>query len=155
MPTIDYEIKLNDSGRPCIDLPPDYPQIPENQFFALEMCRYILQKTHAGMNVPPFDQHTVDTMDASIRMIGQVSDEVARLLWHSMKAQGDATLAFGRWHVHVDTIEERDAIPEHGIVQDGKLYLREEGFIVFVLKGAQRFKLKDGTTNDNWVLMEE
>lgn len=155
MPTIDYEIKLNDSGRPCIDLPPDYQQIPENQFFALEMCRYILQKTHAGMQSPPFDQHTIDTMDNSINMIGQISDEVARLLWHSMKAQGDSALAFNRWHVHLNTIEERDAIPEHGMVQYGKLYLREEGLTVYVTQTVQRFILQGGTTNDHWVLMEE
>ena len=155
MPTIEYEIKLNDEGRPCIDLPPTYQQIPENQFFALEMCRYILQKTHSGMKVPPFDQHTVDTMDTSIRMLGQISDEVARLLWHSMKAQGESNLAFGRWHLYVDTIADRDTIPEHGIVQDGKLHLRREGLIVYVTEIARRFELKGGTTNDNWILMEE
>ena len=155
MPTIEYEIKLNDEGRPCIDLPPTYQQIPENQFFALEMARYVLQKSHAGMKVPPFDQETVDTVDVSIRMIGQIADEVARILWHSMKAQGDMTLTYNRFHLYLDTINERDAIPEHGMAQDGRIYLREEGLIVYVTETAQRFVLEGGITNDNWRLMSE
>ena len=152
---IEYEIKLNEKGRPYIDLPPTYEQIPENQFFALEMARYTLQKTHAGMKIPPFDQYTIDIMDATICMLGQMSDEVARILWHQMKVAGEATLVYGRWHIYVTTIEERDAISEHGIIQNGKLYLRKEGLKVYVLEGARRFELKGGTTNDHWVLIEE
>jgi hypothetical protein len=155
MPTIEYEIKLNDEGRPCIDLPLSYEPSPEDKFFALEMARYFLQVTHNKMAVPPYDQNTIDMMDISIRLLGQVGDEMARILWHSMKAAGETTLAFNRWHVHINTIEERDAIPEHGMVQYGKLYLREEGLTVYVTQTAQRFVLEGGTTNDNWILMSE
>jgi len=155
MPTIEYEIKLNDEGRPCIDLPKNYEQIPEDKFFWLEMARYFLQVTHNKMTAPPYDQNTIDMMDISIRLLGQVGDEMARILWHSMKAAGETTLAFNRWHVYVNTTEERDAIPEHGMIQDGKLYLREEGLIVYVLEGARRFVLRGGTTNDNWIIMSE
>jgi len=150
MPTIEYEIKLNDSGRPCIDLPSTYEPIPEDKFFAIELARYLLQETYSRRS-PEFDKETAWAMDIAIRSLGQIGDEIAKLLWHSMKVAGETTLIYGRWHVHVDTIEERDAIPEYGIIQNEKLYLREEGLKVFVLKGAQRFELKGGTTNDNWV----
>lgn len=130
---IKYEIKLNEHGRPYIDLPPDYPMIPENQFFALEMARYTLQKTHAGMKIPPFDQYTIDTMDSTIRMIGQMSDEVARILWHSMKALGDAMIDLGwDFHVQCNSIEERDKIDDRGILYQGKVYVRQEGLKVRV-----------------------
>lgn len=155
MPTIEYEIKLNDEGRPCIDLPKDYQHNPEDKFFALEMARYFLQVTRERMTSPPYDQNTMNAMDVAIPLLGQVGDELARILWHSMKAQGDTTLVFGRWHIYVNTTEERDAIPEHGMVQNGKLYLREEGLRVYVLEGAARYELKGGTTNDHWVLIEE
>jgi len=149
MPTIEYEIKLNDEGRPCIDLPPTYQQIPENQFFVLEMARYVLQKSHAGMKVPPFDQETVDTVDVSIRMIGQISDEVARILWHSMKAQADLTFDMGqKFHVICDSIEERDSISDKGILYQEKLYLRQEGLKVLVR--GEKYTVYE-LRNDNWV----
>jgi hypothetical protein len=155
---IKYEIKLNEHGRPYIDLPPDYPQVPENQFFALEMCRYILQKTHAGMKVPPFDQHTVDTMDESIRMLGQISDEVARLLWHSMKTLGDATFDMVDFHVQCNNIEERNKIDEKGILHNDKIYVRQEGLRVLTRDVDdiwKIFELIGGITNDNWVEINE
>ena len=43
MHTIEYEIGLNDEGRPFIGLPEDYEQNPEDRFFAIEITRYILQ----------------------------------------------------------------------------------------------------------------
>ena len=151
---IEYEIKLNEHGRPYIDLPPDYKSITENQFFALEMARYTLQKTHAGMKIPPFDQYTVDTMDKSIAMIGQIADEIARILWHQMKALGDAQFLMGAdFHVQCDSIEERDKIDEKGILYYGKLYVRQEGLRVMT-KDTDNiwkvFELKGGITNDNW-----
>lgn len=150
MPTIEYEIKLNDSGRPCIDLSPTYEPTAEDKFFAIELARYLLQETYSRRS-PELNKETTWAMDIAIRSLGQIGDEIAKLLWHSMKAAGETTLIFDRWNVYVNTTDERDAIPVHGIIQEGKLYLREEGLIVYVLEGAQRFELKGGTTNDNWV----
>ena len=158
---IKYEIKLNEHGRPYIDLPPDYKQIPENQFFALEMSRYVLQKTYAGMKIPPFDQYTVETMDKTIRMIGQISDEMARIQWHSMKALGDATFEMGvDFHIQCNSIEERNKIDDRGILYQGKLYVRQEGLRVRVWDmnefGSEPkiFELKGGITNDDWKIVE-
>lgn len=157
---IKYEIKLNEHGRPYIDLPPDYPMIPENQFFALEMARYVLQKTHAGMKVPPFDQYTVETMDKTIRMIGQMSDEIARILWHSMKTLGDATFDMADFHVQCSSIEERNKIDDRGIIYKGKVYVRQEGLKVRVWdmdefgSKPEIFELKGGITNDDWKIVE-
>ena len=39
---IEYEIRLNDDGRPYIHLPDNFQNIAEHRFFVLEMSRYIL-----------------------------------------------------------------------------------------------------------------
>ena len=151
MHEIEFEIKLNDEGRPYIDLP-SYKPNPEGKFFALEMARYILQTTHVNMTSPPYSQYAIDEVDRTVRMLGQIGDEMARILWHQMKTAGEAHRYIGMdWDMHVQSIEERDAIPEHGIIFQERLYLREEGLKVFVLQGAQIFELQGGTTNDNWV----
>ena len=67
---IEYEIKLNERGRPCIELAPDYPHHTEDKFFAVELSRYYLQRVFNGMG-SRFDQHTKDMVDISIRGLGQ------------------------------------------------------------------------------------
>jgi len=157
---IEYEIKLNDSGRPCIDLPVDYENQPEDRFFALEMSRYILQRTHSRMTAPPYDQNTIDMMDISIRLLGQVGDEIAKLLYEQMESMGEISMTVNnRYHIKVNSIEERDALPEKVILYDGKIFNRIEGLKVYVqsydeytfLPVYKIYELKDGIGNENWV----
>ena len=145
---IEYEIKLNDEGRPCIDLPKDYEHRQEDKFFWMEMARYFLQVTHKRMTAPPYDQNTINMMDISIRLLGQLGDEMARIQWHSMKGLGDMTFDMGeKFHVAVQTIEERDKIDERGILNGNKLYVRQEGLKVLVIFERTIYELQ----NDNWI----
>jgi hypothetical protein len=149
---IEYEIKLNDEGRPCIDLPKDYEHRPEDKFFWIEMARYFLQVTRGRMTAPPYDQNTMNMMDISIPLLGQIGDEMARIVYHNMIAAGEANKLIGNdWDMFVQTIVERDAIPDVGIVHNNRLYLRQEGLKVFVLEGGTIYELKGGTTNENWI----
>jgi hypothetical protein len=159
MLNIEYEIKLNERGRPCIDLPPDYAHNPEDKFFALEIARYYLQSVYNRMG-DRYDQHTKETMDISIRLMGQIGDEMAELIYNDMKTMGDVAVTLGgSYHVNVLTIEERDAIPEIGFLYNGKIFNRQEGLKVLVLDEngnefspyALIYVLKNGVTNDNWV----
>jgi hypothetical protein len=151
MPTIEYEIKLNDEGRPCIDLPKDYEHRPEDKFFWIEMARYFLQVTRGHMIAPPYDQNTMNMMDVTIPLLGQIGDEMARIVYHNMIAAGEANKLIGMdWDMSVQTIAERDAIPDVGIVYNNRLYLRKEGLKVFVLEGGAIYELNGGTTNENW-----
>lgn len=151
---IEYEIKLNEQGRPCIDLAPDYEQKPEDKFFAIEIARYFLQNTHSRMTIPPYDQNTVNATTVAIALLGQLGDEMARILWHQMKTAGDAEFILGRdFHVQCDSIEERNKIDNRGILYYDKLYVRQEGLRVLTedIDGIWKiFELKGGTTNDNW-----
>jgi hypothetical protein len=150
MHKIEYEIKLNESGRPCIDLPKEYEDIPENRFFSLEISRYILQDVYNRRSAE-FDKETAKAIDIAIRALGQVGDQVAEILWHSMKNFGDATFILGKnYHVIVDTIEERDNLSDKGILQSDKIYMKQKGLKVFVTKEMKIYELKDGITNENW-----
>ena len=89
------------------------------------------------------------SMEKSIAMIGQISDEIARILWHQMKAAGDADTLINnpKYHVTVKTIEERDAIDYKGILNGDKLYVREEGLRVLVIFERIVYELQ----NNNWI----
>ena len=152
MSEIKYEIKLNDNGRPYIDLPVDLKLLTEDKFFGLELARYILRTAHGRMTIPPFDQLTIDEIADASDAIGQVSDEVARILWHQMKTLGDATFEMGqKFHVICDSIEERDKIDDKGILYYDKLYVRQEGLKVLVREDkSQIYELRAGISNENW-----
>jgi len=151
MYTINYEIKLNEHGRPCIDLPPDYEDKPEDKFLVIEIARYFLQNIYDRKSAE-FDKEAAKTIDISIRLLGQVGDEMAELLWNSMKAYGDTEKMFGHtYYVSVDTIEERNNLATTGILEGEKIYMREEGLKVLVKNENKIYELKGGNTNENWV----
>jgi hypothetical protein len=148
---IKYEIKLNEQGRPCIDLPPDYEQKPEDKFFAIELARYFLQGTYSRMTSPPYDQNTIIMTDIAINLLGQIGDEMAKILWYNMKTAGDATYIMNnKYHTQVNSVEERDKIGKY-IVTTGKIYERQEGFKVLVTDEMKIYELQGGITNENWV----
>jgi len=150
---IEYEIKLNEAGRPCIDLSPDYEHRAEDKFFAIEMARYFFQVTQSRMTPEIYTQHTIDEWDRAIRLLGQLGDEMAEIIWNQMKANGDFELMTKRnYHVMVKSIEERDALPTTtGILEGSRIYLREEGLKVLVLFERKVYELQGGIENDNWV----
>jgi hypothetical protein len=151
MHTIDYEINLNEHGRPCIGLPPSYKDKPEDKFFAIEIARYVLQGVYERRSAE-FDKQAAETIDITIRLLGQVGDQMAELLWNTMKAYGDTEIMMGRtYYVAVDTIEERNSLATTGILEGERLYLREEGLKVLVRNENKIFELKDGNTNENWI----
>jgi len=153
---IEYEIKLNEQGRPCIDLAPDYEHNPEDKFFALEISRYYLQSVYNKMG-SRYDQHTKEIMDISIRLLGQIGDEMAELIYNDMKIMGDIAVSMGgNHHIQVSSIEERDAIPEKGFFYKGKIFNRQEGLKVCVreifveLYCDSIYELQGGISNENW-----
>jgi hypothetical protein len=151
MHKIEYEIKLNESGRPCIELSKDYEDKPEDKFFAIEIARYFLQKIYSRRSAE-FDKETSKNIELAINLFGQLGDEIAEILWHDMKSLGEATFILGRtYHIIVDTIEDRNNLDDKGIVQNDKIYMKQEGLKVFVTKETKIYELKGGITNDNWV----
>jgi glutamate synthase domain-containing protein 3 len=151
MHTIDYEINLNERGRPCIGLPESYKDKPEDKFFAIEIARYVLQNTYDRLS-EHFDIETAKKLDITLRVLGQIGDQMAEILWNSMKASGDAEMIMGKsYNVSVDTIEERNDLATTGILEGEKIFLREEGLKVLVENENKIYKLTGGNTNNDWI----
>lgn len=152
MNNIEYNIGLNDEGRPHIYLPDDYNQNPDDRFFAIEVTRYILQDV-LSRRTPELDSKTVKVMDETERLLGQIGDEMAAILYDNMKALAETSKMLGsQYNVSVNNIEERDILPEFNILYDGKIFSREIGFKVAVFDDSiYIYELVDGITNEHWV----
>jgi len=157
---IEYEIKLNETGRPCIELSDDYEQNPEDKFFALEIARYYLQTVHSRMDEIKYDKHTIETMDIAIRLLGQVGDEMAEIIYDGMRSMGEiALLTDSAYNVIVNSIEERDNLPFEYFAYNNRLFKRQIGLKVYVQYPLEEYdkeksglyELVDGITNENWV----
>jgi len=143
---IDYEIKLNDNGRPCVELSEDYVDKPEDKFFALELSRYFLQSVYARKS-QQFDNHTAEMIDVAVRLLGQIGDEMAQILFNNMKAMGELDMMLDKkYNIIVKTLEERDLIEDKPIVQDGKIFYKSDGLKIFVTDEQKIYEYK----NDVW-----
>lgn len=168
MYNIEYKIGLNEHGRPCIELPENYEHRPEDRFFALEVVRWMLQDLYTRRG-PELDVDTLTALQESENLLGQLGDEVAEILHGGMRNQGEIQLMFHKFfHVNVNSIEDRDALPDKNIFYDDKLIDRVEGLHVQVNpdhRGAHKYfytphdfmpivemyKLVGGITNEHWV----
>jgi len=155
---IKYEIGLNEQGRPCIELPVDYEQNPEDRFFTMEITRYILQDL-LRRRTPDLDSDTVQQLDEAERLLGQLGDEMATLLYERMRTAAETTFIFGKKpSITVNSIEERDALPDKDILYDNMLFDRKEGLKVDIMTPmdgggwhCDYYELVGGITNENWV----
>lgn len=150
MNKIEYEIILSQSGRPSINLSKTHEDIPEDKFFVLEMTRYILENVYSRRS-SEFDPESAEKLNQTITVLQQVGDEIAEILWHNMKALGDASMLFNNaYHFQVKSIDDRNRLSFNGILIDDKLYLREIGLKVLVTDEMKIYMLKDGIENENW-----
>jgi hypothetical protein len=146
---IEYDIKLNETGRPCIDLPNDYENKPEDRFLAIELARYILQDLQLR-KTSALSSDTVEKLDTSINFLGQLGDEVAAILWEGMILAGEmATILNNKYHIQVKNIENRDKLGKN-IFYEGKVFKRQDGLKVLVTDEMKIYELNGGITNDYW-----
>ena len=101
---------------------------------------------------PDLDENTVEKMTTSTALLGQISDSVAELLWDDMRNQGDVMLMFdSKYHIQVNSVEERDNLDMKFIYYNNKIFQRQEGLKVFVLENETVYELKNGINNENWI----
>jgi hypothetical protein len=151
MHNIEYDIKINENGRPCIELPVEYENKPEDKFFVIELARYIIHDVYVRKNAE-IDPETSVNLSLCLNILGQLGDEIATLLWENMKIVGDATIILSgkKTHIVVQNIEERDNLPMKDIFYDGIIYQRREGLRVWVNDEKKLYILKNGINNENW-----
>jgi len=147
---IEYEIKLNKSGRPYIELSKDYEDKAEDKFLVLELSRYILQNVYSNKS-SEFDKITSEYLENCLGLLGQVSDEVAILLREQMEVLGETSIIMNRnYHIQVDSIKERNKLNYNGIIYNDKIFVRQEGLKVLVLSDMKIYELQGGIDNENW-----
>lgn len=147
---IEYEIKLNDDGRPYVHLPVDYINGPEDRFFALEIANYIFLDVYTKRS-SQFDNDTAEKIRTCIGVIGQISDEVAVLIKEQMILAGEQECIMNNYCFGVNDIEELYSLPEVDIVRDGKIFNRHIGMKIYVYSKLKMYQLVDGIENDNWM----
>lgn len=158
MHRIHYDIDLNDDGRPCIVLPEEYEQKPEDKFFAIEITRYILQDLFSRRQAD-LDETTIEKLEETIMFLGQIGDEMAGIQYDNMRMMAETDMLLVKtYNVLVESIEDRDELPEKNIIYNGKLFDRTEGLRVAVQTPRdgggwhfEYYELQNGITNENWV----
>jgi len=155
MNKIEYNISLNKSGRPSIELPIDYENNPEDKFLAIEITRYIFHDLYGRME-NFMDEETISQLNNAIQFLQQISDEMALIIFDSMKVAGDASFFVKTpYHIQVKTIDERNALDKEQIFYDGKIFTRQIGLKVLVTDEMKLYELKDGINNENWTEISE
>lgn len=146
---IEYQIKLNERGRPYIDLSEDYEDKPEDKFFVIELSRYFLQNVYMRRS-SEFDKETSEALDITTRLLGQIGDEMAHLIYDNMMAAGEMQMMLNeKYHVIVNSLEERDNIGD-AIVHKDVLFKKQNGLKVFVVEDSTYYQFQ----NENWVKLD-
>lgn len=150
MHRIEYNIILNEDGRPCIDLSDEYIDKAEDKFFAIELSRYLLQGVYSKRS-DVFDQDTTEKIEMCVNLLGQLSDEMASILWDGMKNLGDVNMMMMKqYHVKVSTKKDLDNLPEKNIMYADKIFDKIDGLIVLVEEDMEIFEFK----NNEWLIKE-
>jgi hypothetical protein len=145
MHKIEYEIKLNEQERPYIHFPIEYEDKPEDKFFVLELTRYLLQNIYSRRSAE-FDVQTSEAIDICIRFLGQIGDEVARIIWHQMETMGEIDMMFDKkYHIEADSLEDLNKFDKYFVYND-KLYKKQNGLKAVVGEDRIIYIFNDG----NW-----
>ncbi len=146
---IEYDIIPNALGRPSIELSDNYDSNPEDKFFAFELTRYILQDVYVHQ-FPNLSKDTAEKVEICINLLGQLSDEMAILLWDGMKVAGDAAfLLNSSYHIKIKNIEQLNRFGNE-IYYDNKVFRKKNGLKVFVSDETKIYEYKD----DNWIELQ-
>ena len=149
MHRIDYEIKLSDLGRPYVSLSDDYEDKPEDKFLVLELAIYFLNAVFLKRR-SQFDDSTNKLLSDSINMLGQISDEMAHIVFNNLTSLGEMKMALNdKYDLITDTIKERDDLPDY-IMKDNVIFRKIEGLRVLVNETNTIYTLVNGINNENW-----
>lgn len=155
MYNIEYEVKLNDYGRPYVKIPNDYVDQPEDKFFGIEITRYVLNDVFSRRS-DDMDENTIKNLQICIGILNQLGDEVAMILLDGMKTSGEFDLAMQKnFYIQAQSLEGLDEnnFADY-IYYNDKLYKRKEGLRALITDENQLYELKkDEENNLNWSIV--
>jgi len=150
---IEYDVKIHEEGIPYIDLPEDYENNAEDRLFVLDVSRYLFEDI-LNKRRTVLDDRTIFQMENAINLLRQLSDEVSKIIYEQMRNLGETEFILNNYyHIQVQTIEERDALPLKDIQFTNKLFDRREGLKVFAIDEEKVYILTNGIENENWKLI--
>lgn len=139
---IEYSIGLTNDGRPCIILPDDYEQNPEDKFFAIEIASYLLMQSFQN-KIDNFSEDTKEKINSTITMLRQISDEMAGILWNQMKNMGDITLMLNnKYQIQVKNIDElNELLILKYVINNNKIFELTDGLKALVTEEMEIYEL--------------
>lgn len=153
MPNFEYEIELNENGRPCIKLLDDYQDKASDKFLCIEISRYILQNVYYRRS-EEFDKITTDKINDCITVLGQISDEMSKIMWEAMKEAGDiALLTNNNYIAIVDNYENLKKLDKFFLFGE-RIYEKKIGLRVLVSDEMKIYELIEDNENEEWVIID-
>ena len=150
MHRFEYEIQLNEDGRPYINIPENYTEKPEDKFMALELTCYILRKL-LETRQESLDDEAIQSLEISFDTLIKISDEVGMLIKNDMETLGDMVMQVNnQYHFQVKTITEMNSLNYNGIIRGDKIFKRVIGLRVLINSENKIYELVDGIDNENW-----
>lgn len=145
MQKIEYEIKLNELGRPYIELPQNYDNSPSHKFFAIEITSYLLGNVINNRS-NDFNNTTLNKLNDVMLVLEQISDEIAEILYNEMKITGENTF-FIRKNYHIIVEEYSDLYKSNEFIHDNVIYDLRDGLKAFVVKDKSIYMYNNSTWN--------
>lgn len=146
----EYEIKLNDEGRPYIHIPESYEDKSEDKFMALELSRYVIDNL-LNLRKQELPEDQIKALESTYETLEVLSDELAILLKQQMEVMGEVEInMYRKYHITVNTKKDRDNLNYEGIIHKGKIFKRMIGLRVLVLEDMNIYELVNGIDNENW-----
>lgn len=159
----EYDIDLNDNGRPYINpigATTKEMSFVEHKFMGMELARYIVGSTINShihnpekFSLPEGELERLQILEAEIT---RLSDIYANIIKDQFELLGIADRLLNKnFDISVLDEKERDALNYNGIIFDDRLFKRTEGLKVKLLKTGQIFELKGGIDNEHWTEIRE
>lgn len=154
----EYEIGLNDSGRPFINPVGETTKemsFVEHKFMAMELACYIVGST---INIHLSNPEKLTLPEGELERLKILESEIARLsniyaktIKGQMELMGQVDLLINKaFDITVLTEDERDELNYNGIIFNEKIFKRVEGLKVKVIETGQVFELIGGIDNEHW-----
>lgn len=159
----EYDIELNDNGRPFINpigTTTKEMNFVEHKFMGMELARYIVGSTiNAHFENPEkyiLPEGEIDRLKFLESEITRISNIYASTIKDQFELLGIADRLLNKnFDISVLDEKERDSLNYNGIIFDDKLFKRAEGLKVKLIKTGQIFELVGGIDNEHWTEVKE
>jgi hypothetical protein len=159
----EYEIELNDSGRPYIKPVGDTLKelsFVEHKFMAMELATYVVGSSiNAHLQNPErltLPEGELERLKMLESEINRLSNIYANTIKNQFELLGIADRLLNKnFDITVLNEQERNALNYNGIIFDDRLFKREEGLKVKLIQTGQIFQLVGGIDNEHWKEIKE